>query len=329
MRLIIDTDPGMGSKGADPEDGLAILLALWSPEVTVEAVTVVAGNVPTSHSWSNLHRLLALADRTDVPVRSGAVAPLNPDRVPQNAGLRMREGLVQDDVPLVPLPDDDGGAAELIRDTVLAAPGEITVVAIGPLTNLARAIGLDPSVATAMARLVIMGGTVEVAGNVTPAAEFNIWMDPEAADVVFRSGATITMVGLDVCHRTHFDLSHVAVLRGNGDLAEFVADAAASWIEARGRLSGDDDLHLYDSLAMAAAIHPDLVDTTPALVQVETGDGPAQGMTVAWTNDVLRRVLTGLEPNTDVAVGVDLDRFDHLFRTRILTRLESVPPRVD
>ncbi|MFA9565426.1 MAG: nucleoside hydrolase, partial [Acidimicrobiales bacterium] len=208
---------------------------------------------------------------------------------------------------------------------VLANPGEITVVAIGPLTNVARAIQLDPSVATAVSRLVIMGGTVEVAGNITPAAEFNVWMDPEAADIVFRSGAAITMVGLDVCHQTHFDLSQVAALRGRGDLADFVADAAASWIEARELFSGESDLHLYDSLAMAAAIDPEVVETRPALVQIETGEGPAQGMTVAWTNDVLRRVLTGLEPNADVAVAVDLDRFEHLFRTRVLSPLESVP----
>ena len=324
MRLIIDTDPGMGSKGADPEDGLAVLFALGSPAATVEGITVVAGNVPTSHSWSNLHRLLELADRTDVAVRAGAVSPLNPDRLPQNAGLRMREGMDRD-VPAIPLPGDDSGAAELIRHTVLANPGEITVVAIGPLTNVARAMQLDSAVAAAVSRLVIMGGTVEVAGNITPAAEFNIWMDPEAADIVFRSGVAITMVGLDVCHQTHFDLSQVAALRGRGELADFVADAAASWIEARELFSGESDLHLYDSLAMAAAIDPEVLETRPALVQIETGDGPAQGMTVAWTNDVLRRVLTGLEPNAEVAVGVDLDRFQDLFHTRVLTPLESRP----
>lgn len=328
MRLIIDTDPGMGSRGADPEDGLAILLALGSPEVHVEAITVVAGNVPTSHSWSNLHRLLALAGHSDVPVHAGAAAPLNRDRIPQNAGLRMREGLERDG-PTVPLPDEDGDAAELIRRAVRAAPGEITLVAIGPLTNVARAIRSDPSVAAAMRKLVLMGGTVGTAGNITPAAEFNIWMDPEAADIVFRSGAPITMVGLDVCHRTHFDLSDVAALRGTGDLAEFVADAAADWIEARRRLSGDDDLHLYDSLVVAAAIHPDLVETRSALVQIETGEGPAQGMTVTWTNDVLRRVLTGLDPNAEVAVDVDLERFDRLFRERVLTPLESRPGQPD
>jgi inosine-uridine nucleoside N-ribohydrolase len=133
------------------------------------------------------------------------------------------------------------------------------------------------------------------------------------------------MVGLDVCHRTHFDLTQVAALRGSGDLADFVADAAASWIGAREQFSGESDLHLYDSLAMAAAIDPEVVETRPALVQIETGDGPAQGMTVAWTNDVLRRVLTGLDPNAEVAVGVDLERFEHEFRARVLAPLESVP----
>ncbi len=323
MRLIIDTDPGMGSPGADPEDGLAVLLALGSPGVTVDGITVVAGNVPTSHSWANVHHLLDLAGRADVPVRAGAAHPLSDHRIPQTAGLRMREGLGRD-VPAIELPGDDGAAAEFICETVLASPGEVTLVAIGPLTNVARAIELDPTVAGEAAGLVIMGGTVEVAGNITPAAEFNIWMDPEAADVVFASGAEITMVGLDVCHRTHFDLDQVAALRGRGPLADFVAEAAASWIDARGRLSGDDDLHLYDSLAMAAAIQPEILETRRALVQIETSDGPAQGMTVAWTNDVLRSVLTGREPNASVAVGLDLARFEALFRDRVLTPLESV-----
>jgi purine nucleosidase len=202
---------------------------------------------------------------------------------------------------------------------VLGAPGKVTVVAIGPLTNIAAAIEAEPEVATAMASLVIMGGTVAVPGNVTPAAEFNIWMDPEAADIVFRSGAPITMVGLDVCHRTSFDRDRAARLRRNGSpLAGFVADAAESWIDVREQLFPEHEaLHLYDTLAVAAAIEPDLLETHGALVDVETSDGPAQGMTVTYRNDILREFLTGRGPNAAVAVDVDNTRFAQHFDARV------------
>ena len=318
MRIIIDTDPGMGTPGADPEDGMAILYALRSPGVTVEGITLVQGNVTVSHAWPNANRLLELADRTEVPVHAGAVEPSSPERRPlQTAWLRQREMMASPDgVPDTP----SDTAARFLVDTVLAAPGEITIVAIGPLTNVAAAIEADPGFAEALDRLVIMGGTVEVPGNITPAAEFNIWMDPDSAQIVFDSGVPITMVGLDVCHRTHFDRAQAERLRqSRTDLAQHVADASESWITVKaGLFDGDEDLHLYDTLAMAAAIEPDLLETRPALVEIETSTGPAAGMTVVHLNDAMRRLLTGREPNALVATGVDLDRFEALFAERVL-----------
>ena len=325
MRLIIDTDPGMGTVGSDPEDGMAILYALNTPGVKVDGLTLVQGNVPISHSWPNARHLLTLAGYPDLPVHAGAVAPRNPDRRHlQTAWLDQRATTAQT-VPPVEPPDGGlgGTAAAFICRTVLETPGQVTVVAIGPLTNIAAAIDTEPDVATAMASLVIMGGTVAVPGNVTPAAEFNIWMDPDAADVVFRSGAPITMVGLDVCHQTSFDRDRAARLRHNGSpLAGFVADAAESWIDVRERLFPEHEaLHLYDTLAVAAAIEPDLLETHPALVDVETSAGPAQGMTVTYRNDILRQYLTGREPNAAVAVGVDSERFATYFDERVAGRL--------
>lgn len=321
MRLIIDTDLGMGTVGSDPEDGMAILYALNAPDVRVDGLTLVQGNVPIAHSWPNAHHLLTLVGCPDLPVHAGAVLPRNPNRRRlQTAWLDQRAAVPQT-VPAVaaPVGPPGGSAAAFICRTVLGAPGKVTVVAIGPLTNIAAAIEAEPEVATAMASLVIMGGTVAVPGNVTPAAEFNIWMDPEAADVVFRSGAPITMVGLDVCHRTSFDRDRAARLRRNGSpLAGFVADAAESWIDVREQLFPEHEaLHLYDTLAVAAAIEPDLLETHGALVDVETSDGPAQGMTVTYRNDILREFLTGRGPNAAVAVDVDNTRFAQHFDARV------------
>jgi len=321
MRLIIDTDPGMGTVGTDPEDGMAILYALNTPAVQVDGLTLVQGNVPISHSWPNARHLLTLAGHPDLPVHAGAVRPRNPDRRHlQTAWLDQRATTAQT-VPPVEPPDGGlgGTAAAFICRTVLESPGQITVVAIGPLTNIAAAIEAQPEVATAMASLVIMGGTVAVPGNVTPAAEFNIWMDPDAADIVFRSGAPITMVGLDVCHQTSFDRARAAGLRRNGSLlAGFVADAAESWIDVREQLFPEHEaLHLYDTLAVAAAIEPDLLKTQTALVEIETSEGPAQGMTVTYRNDILRQFLTGRDLNAAVAVEVDRARFAQHFDARV------------
>ena len=321
MRLIIDTDLGMGTVGSDPEDGMAILYALNAPDVRVDGLTLVQGNVPIAHSWPNAHHLLTLVGCPDLPVHAGAVLPRNPNRRRlQTAWLDQRAAVPQT-VPAVaaPVGPPGGSAAAFICRTVLGAPGKVTVAAIGPITNIAAAIEAEPEVATAMASLVIMGGTVAVPGNVTPAAEFNIWMDPEAADVVFRSGAPITMVGLDVCHRTSFDRDRAARLRRNGSpLAGFVADAAESWIDVREQLFPEHEaLNLYDTLAVAAAIEPDLLETHGALVDVETSDGPAQGMTVTYRNDILREFLTGRGPNAAVAVDVDNTRFAQHFDARV------------
>jgi inosine-uridine nucleoside N-ribohydrolase len=321
MRLIIDTDLAMGTVGSDPEDGMAILYALNTPGLQVDGLTLVQGNVPIAQSWPNAHHLLALAGRPELPLHAGAVEPRNPDRRRLQTAWLDQQATTPRTVPPIDGPGGPPGgtAAEFLCRTVLEAPGQVTVVAIGPLTNIAAAIESAPEMAAAMASLVIMGGTVAVPGNVTPAAEFNIWMDPEAADIVFRSGAPITMVGLDVCHQTSFDRDRAAGLRRNGSpLADFVADAAESWIAVREQLFPEHAaLHLYDTLAVAAAIEPDLLQTQSALVEIETSEGPAQAMTVTYRNDILRQFLTGRDPNAAVAIGVDSARFAQYFDARV------------
>ena len=318
MRIVVDTDPGMGSIGTDPEDGFAILYALASPGVVVEGITLTHGNVPVSHSWPNAKHLLDLAGRSDVEVHPGAHEPSDAARRGlQTRWLQQREGLTRL-APQLEVPEST--AVDFLTATVARSPGEVTVVAIGPLTNIAAAIEADEQFATNLDRLVVMGGAATCPGNITPAAEFNVWMDPEAAAVVFTSGARITMVGLDVCHQTSFDTSQVDRLAERGSpLAEFAARCSRAWIDIRGAADdGAGSLHLYDSLAVAAAIEPDLLGCRELLVQVETGDGPAQGMTVTHTNDFLRMLLVGKDANADVALEVDVERF-HTSFTELVT----------
>ena len=317
--MIIDTDPAMGTLHTDPEDGMAILYALNSEGVDLEGITLVHGNVPISHSWPNAQHLLSLAGRGDVSVHTGATTPRDEARLRQRAWLDQRTGMDRL-APSLPVPDPT--AIEFLVDTVCGSPGEVTLVAIGPLTNVADAIESNPRFADDLAGLVVMGGAAAVPGNVTPAAEFNLWMDPDAAQAVFASGAPITMVGLDVCHRTRFPQDQVdAVSSTATPLARFVADAASSWNAVRELLFDSDGMHLYDTLAVAAAIEPDLLTCQRALVEVETSNGPAQGMTVTHLNDLLRPFISDREPNAEVALDVDVERFTQRFVQRVLDPL--------
>jgi purine nucleosidase len=192
----------MGSAGGDPEDSFAILLALHSPELVVEGLTVVQGNVPVDHGYANAVHLLELLGRRDVPVCSGVDRPLDPGRGAQLAWLAQR-GNLERLVPACKPPAGDPHAVDFLIQTVRENPDEITLVTIGPLSNVAAALEREAGLARNIPRLVMMAGAANVPGNITPAAEFNVWADPEAASRVFESGVPITMVGLDVCEQTH------------------------------------------------------------------------------------------------------------------------------
>jgi inosine-uridine nucleoside N-ribohydrolase len=317
-RIIIDTDPAMGSVGGDPEDSFAIMLALHSPELIVEGLTIVQGNVPVDKGYSNAAYLLRLLGRSDVPVFAGVDRPTNPARSAQIAWLNKRATLEQIAPLIDPVPGDPH-AVDFLVQTILNNPGEITLVTIGPLSNVATALLREPSVAPDLAGLVMMGGAATVPGNVTPAAEFNIWADPEAAAAVFRSGVPLTMVGLDVCEQTHLDESTIRGLaRSPSELARFVAESAQPWIEVRRRVFGADDLHLYDSLAIAVAFRPELVTTHEATVFVETEGQHTQGATVTYLNPALRAAIAKSDPNARVALGVDARAFTELFASRVI-----------
>ncbi len=318
MRIIIDTDPAMGTLGGDPEDSFAIMLALGSPEVVVEGITIVQGNVPAEKGYSNAHHLLRLLGREDVPLRRGCLRPLSTERKVQVTWLERRYGSKQITERVEPS-DAEADAASFLIDTALANPGEITLVTIGPLTNVAAAMQRAPELAGALERIVMMGGTAACAGNISPAAEFNYWQDPEAADVVFRSGADMTMVGLDVCHQTQLRPEQVEeCARAGSDLGRFVLEATAPWFKIMAAGSGTEALHLYDSLAMAVAIDPGLVTLADSFVEIETGSGPAQGMSVSHHLLYQRAIFGHRETNAKVALDVDAERFHELFRRRVL-----------
>ncbi|MEM9404410.1 MAG: nucleoside hydrolase [Acidobacteriota bacterium] len=317
MRLIIDTDPAMGTIGGDPEDCFAVLLALNSPGVTVEGITVVQGNVPAEKGYSNVKHLLELVGRTDVPVRRGLVRPLSQDR-PIQVGFLERRYAMSQLTEMIEPPDDEAGAVDFLVEKVQQNPGEITIVTIGPCTNLAKALQTAPDLAGKVRGIVMMGGTAAVAGNISPAAEFNFWQDPEAADIVFRSGAPLTMVGLDVCHQTELHPRQVEDVAGESELGRFVLEATKPWFRVMGGGTGDGALHLYDSLAMAVAIDPTLVALEDSFVEIETSDGPAQGMSVSHHVPFQRILFRHQETNAKVALEVDVERFYAVFQERVL-----------
>src|SRR6516165_2203523 len=203
QRIILDTDPGV-------DDAMAIFLALRSPELQLEAITAVSGNVPLSFTLPNALRLVEIAGRTDVPVAAGAAVPLL-RRLVTAAYVHGNNGLGGVEFPEPKIKPVGESACDIIRRIVRANPGEITIAAVGPLTNIATLLKLDPSIAPLIKSFALMGGSLS-GGNITPAAEFNFYVDPEAARIVFDSNVPILMVGLDVTHKVLLRESHVKLL---------------------------------------------------------------------------------------------------------------------
>ena len=289
--------------------------------MVVEGITIVQGNVPAEHGYANVRHLLALLGRDDVPLRRGLLRPMSDTRTTQ-IGLLERRYEMKQLAEMIDPPSGEPAAASFLIEQVLASPGEITLVAIGPLTNVATAMQTSPEFVGAIQGVVMMGGTAACAGNITPAAEFNYWQDPEAADVVFRSGVPLTMVGLDVCHKTQLLPAQVEKCAAKGSkLGQFVLEATGPWFKAMAGGVGQEALHLYDSLAMAVAIDPSLATFEESYVEIETGDGPAQGMSVSHHKPFQRWIIRHPETNAKVALVVDVARFNEVFQSRVLDRI--------
>lgn len=328
--MLIDTDPAMGTAASDPEDSFAITLALNSPEADVVAITCVQGNVPVTHGYSNATYLLGLLGRSDVPVAAGRYLPLHPERRPAQVRW-LEDGEARERVIPAFRPERDGPSAiELISKCAREAAGELVIVAIGPLTNIAGALQAEPELAKMIKELWIMGGAFNVSGNHTPFAEFNFWADPDAADIVVRSGIKASYVGLDVCRQTCLTRSQVNRDMISSELGRFVLSSCATWfgdLESRDSPAvitapGNNGLHLYDSLTVASCLVPGTVTTVPAWVSVDTAGGAAQGASGAWMKDLHGSWLKpGGEPNGDVATDLHRDQFDRLFADRVLSLL--------
>ena len=322
-QVIIDTDPGA-------DDAIAIMLALNSPELAVRALTVVAGNVPAAQGFDNARRLVSLARRCDLPVAIGAQRPLV--GILTTAELyHGKNGLGDVQLPPATCAADKRWAPDLIIDMVHAAPHEITLITIGPLTNIALAISKDPSIVPLVKEVIMMGGSIS-GGNASPAAEFNIYVDPEAAKIVFEAGWPLTMVGLDVGDKTLLTRSHLAVLaHEHSPMAQLVSDIGGFLLQ-RAERAGRTGASMYDPLAIGVAIDRTLVQAPPMRVDVETTGRVTRGETVANRSGKVSRhelrtfpegeryVATGAErvaPNADVATTVDAERFVQLLLARI------------
>ena len=319
QEIIIDADPGT-------DDAMAILLALNSPEVDVKAITVVAGNVTAKQGLENALKLVSLAKRCDIPVAGGAQRPLAQKLVTAEF-FHGQNGLGNVELPSPTCRAGSRLGQNLIIDLVHQYPHQITLVPLGPLTNIALAVSQDPSMVPLVKQVVIMGGSIS-GGNASAAAEANISNDPEAARVVFNAGWPLTMVGLNVTEKTLFGRAQLEEVRKtHGPQNDFAASVLAFRLGVAERL-GASGTPMHDPLAMGAVIDPSLITTQDMRVDVETRGEFTRGETVANRHNsadhrVLREdryVVDNIErvkPNVQVAVGVDAERFLHLFVSRL------------
>ena len=275
-KIIIDTDPGQ-------DDALALLLALASPEeLDVLGIVAVAGNVPLSLTARNIRVVCELAGRRDVPCLAGASAPLSRPLVTAEH-VHGKSGLDGVDLPEPTLPLDPRHGVDFIIDTLRDEPaGSVTLCPLGPLTNIATAFRRAPDIVARVQEIVLMGGAYFEVGNITPAAEFNIYVDPEAAEIVVKSGARITMIPLDLTHKALTTRPRIAAFRA---LRTPVGDAVAGWLDFFERFDvqkyGAEGGPLHDPTVIAFLLEPHLFSGRFINVEIETASPLTLGMTVA------------------------------------------------
>jgi pyrimidine-specific ribonucleoside hydrolase len=301
--IILDCDPGH-------DDAIAILLALASPEIELVGVTTVSGNQTLDKTTANALRVLELAGRADVPVYAGADRPFVRER-DVAAHVHGESGLDGPDLPPPSGAPQDGHAVDFIADELRRRDGKLTLVPTGPLTNIGLLFSLHPDVRPE--RIVLMGGAIGE-GNRTPAAEFNIWADPEAAQRVFVEGLDTTMVGLDVTHRALITDEHTEQMRGAGKVGRMVAELMDFYARFhRSRYPDLDGSPMHDPVCVAHVADPTLMTVRDAFIEVDCSTGPSWGRTnVDWRG----REHFG-PPNAKVGVDIDGPRFGELVVERI------------
>ena len=318
-RVIIDTDPGT-------DDAMAIILALNSPELKVEALTVVPGNVDGRQGLENALKIVSLAGRCDVAVAGGAQHPLNQKLITAQF-WHGKNGLADVELPASKCKKDPRFGPDLIIEMVHEYPHEITLIPVGPLTNIALAVSKDPSIASLVKDIVIMGGSI-TGGNVNGAAEANIYNDPEAAQIVFNAGWMVTMVGSDVGERTLITRKYLAELQSShGPQSDFIIKIADFYL-TRSEKSGYSGAAMYDPLAVGIVLDATLGTLKEMHVDIETKGEFTRGETVANRmgsneNNVLHgdhyeiEGVVDLKPNARVCVASDAERFLKLFISRV------------
>ncbi len=304
-KIILDCDPGH-------DDALAIMLATASPELELLGVTTVAGNSLVENTTRNALIVLDMVNRPDIPVHVGAGKPLV--RELRTAASMHGDGGLDGPVPAAPSRSaNDGSALEFIENILNDAPEPITLVATGPLTNMAAVVTELPHLHQKIAELVFMGGAIEL-GNWTPAAEFNILVDPEAAEIVMNSSIKKTMIGLEVTHEAWLDGSHANELRGTGSCGEFVAELLDHFVGFHQERFEWPGAPIHDAVTIAHLIDPSLVTTIFTNVTVETSSELTLGRTVVDVYSV-----TDKAPNTYVGTDINRDQFVTLLMSRLAT----------
>lgn len=283
MKVIIDTDPGT-------DDVLALMMALNAPEMDIQGLTTVEGNATLEHTTRNTLSLLEYMGRTDISVYEGSSSPLvgqfeHAYHIHGPAGLTVS-------MPEPQTTSVAGNAVDFIVETALSLDDGLVLIALGPLTNVARALMQEERLRDGLQRIFVMGGTGDAAGNVTPHAEFNIYDDPHAANVVFSSGVSTTLIGLDICRQTAVSRQDDHWLSGNTPGEVLSARILTNWFKTA---QVEQNFNMHDPLTIAAALRPDLISTRAATLTVETEDSERVGkITADYTGG----------GSVDVAVGV-------------------------
>ena len=304
-RIILDTDPGI-------DDSLAILLALASPEITLEGLSVVHGNSSTAQGTINALSVLELANASQIPVYKGCDLPLvQPSLLaPETHG---EQGIGYAKLPEPQIKPQVQKGSDFLIDSIMSKPGEITLVCIGPLTNIALAIRQEPRIVENVKEVFVMGGAIRHEGNTTPLAEFNTFVDPHAAHVVFHSGMPITLTPLDVTYQCIFlkdDLSRL--LKINSPITKFIADATRFYMEFHDEYQKIDGCVINDPMTLALTFMPEICDYQDLYVDVDLSGGVSMGNTFA---DFYR--MTKKPANVKVALGVRPRVFMELFLERM------------
>ncbi|KAM7500895.1 hypothetical protein LguiA_025309 [Lonicera macranthoides] len=313
-KIIIDTDPGI-------DDAMAIFLALKSPEVEVIGLTTIYGNVYTTLATRNALHLLEIAGRTDIPVAEGS-------HVTITKGTKLRiadfvhglDGLGNQNFPPPEGKAIEQSAAEFLVQQANLYPREVTVVALGPLTNIALAIQLDPAFTKNIGQIVLLGGAFAVNGNVNPAAEANIFGDPEAADIVFTSGADVLAVGINVTHQVILtDADREKLAASDGKLAQYLCNILNVYFSYHHDAYSTKGVYLHDPTALIAAVNPSLITCTEGVVRVQTS-GITRGLTLFYNKQKKFAEVTEWsdKPSVKVAVTVDARTVVKLVMDRLM-----------